>query len=197
MLDAELADALAVIPKDCQRRLDMTRFWVEPETSGVGYLGGQQYRAPAMYVPIAHKLVGTGYEKEGGIEIGADYYLHSKYKFASKIYPYLLLHEMTHAYQDRVLEFRNAEVEKTYKSAMQKKLYDDVEVQAIGTNGQVETRKMPAYARTNQFEYFAELSVAYLAKNWAYPYTAEDLRKHDPDGYKLMESVWGEKPKQK
>jgi hypothetical protein len=197
VLDDRLACALAVIPKDRRMKLDIIRFWIEQESSGVVFVGGQQVRAAAGYVPILHKMVGTGHEKEGGIEIGAKCCLLDKDDVVGKINPYWILHELAHAYHDRVLELEYRFVKDAYKSAMLKRLYDEVEMKTAGSNGKIEIHKGAAYARTNHLEYFAELSVAYLARNWAYPYTAEDLRKHDPEGFKLMESVWGEKPKQK
>jgi hypothetical protein len=39
-------------------------------------------------------------------------------------------------------------------------------------------------------EYFAELTVAFLAENCTYPYQREDLRKHDPRGFALMKKIW-------
>jgi dipeptidyl-peptidase-4 len=197
-LDERLADTLALIPKDCRKRLEMIRFWVQGRSNGVLSIAGQEVLAPAAYCPIYHKLVGTGHEQEGGIVIGAQLVLVGEAKArANKQAPHLLLHELAHAYHDRVLEFDNLMVMSVFDSALRKRLYDNVETEIVDADGTIRTRNAEAYAKTNHLEYFAELSVAYLARNSTYPFTAEDLRKHDPDGYKLMESVWGEKPKHK
>lgn len=53
----------------------------------------------------------------------------------------------------------------------------------------VKVRK-EAYALTNELEYFAELSEAYLGRNDFYPYVRKDLEKYDPKGYELMKNTW-------
>ncbi len=47
-----------------------------------------------------------------------------------------------------------------------------------------------AYALTNELEYFAELSEAYLGKNDFYPYNRKQLEQYDPDGYAIMKNIW-------
>jgi len=75
-----------------------------------------------------------------------------------------------------------AGIREAYRHAMEEKLYDSVEY--------VHGGKKKAYAATNAREYFAELSEAYFGKNDYFPFTREDLRKHDPVGFKLMQDVW-------
>src|SRR5438309_816319 len=71
------------------------------------------------------------------------------------------LHELAHAFHYHVVGDKNPIVLAAYKQAMERKLYD------------------PAlYAATNEHEYFAELSVAYLKKLDYFPRTRQDLKKH-------------------
>src|SRR5436309_2414351 len=65
----------------------------------------------------------------------------------------IVLHEMAHVVHHRLLGWDNPELEATYQSAMERKLYDAVN-DRFG-------RRVPAYARTNAAEYFAEISCAY------------------------------------
>ncbi|HEX4589188.1 MAG TPA: hypothetical protein VH120_04625, partial [Gemmataceae bacterium] len=44
--------------------------------------------------------------------------------------------------------------------------------------------------RTNDHEYFAEISCAYLDRCNNAPFTAEELKDYDPNGYKLCEKIW-------
>src|SRR5205085_12298854 len=53
-------------------------------------------------------------------------------------------------------------------------------------------RRGRAYARTNAAEYFAEISCAYLDSCNYYPFNYEQLRTHDPAGFKFVERVWKE-----
>ena len=84
------------------------------------------------------------------------------------------LHELAHAYHHFVADDGLAKT--TFTQALERKLYDP---------------KM--YAATNRHEYFAELTCAYLDSLHYYPRTADDLKKHDPKGYELMEKSWGKK----
>lgn len=106
-----------------------------------------------------------------------------------------LLHELSHAYHHKCLEegFDNAEVLACYKRAMKKGLYDKVCVH--GLHGPEECR---AYACTNEMEYFAELSAAFLGgldgdkefNKW-FPHNREQIKEHDPDAYEMLKRVWG------
>jgi hypothetical protein len=106
----------------------------------------------------------------------------------------VILHELSHAVHSQLFGPNNATIKAAYKQAMDRKLYDEAE--------DVYGRRMkPAYAATNDHEYFAELSCAYLNKLHYFPtagnqkkhepFTAPDLKKHDPTGYKMMEATWG------
>jgi hypothetical protein len=98
----------------------------------------------------------------------------------------MVLHELAHGYHHLVLGVKHGGIEAAYKQAVDRKLYESVEY----VNG----GKQKAYAMTDSKEYYAELSEAYFGKNDYFPYTRTELAKHDPVGYRLMESTWG-KPK--
>jgi hypothetical protein len=192
-LQERLEVALDALPSKSAKRLESVRFWLEMENSAQARTSDI---VAACYFPLAPN-VRLLHQKCGGIEIPWPFLLGDSAKVTKRLNPYWLLHELAHAYHDRVLDYDNKKIKEAYESAMERKLYKEVECKGLGGKGLVVIGKGRAYACKNYAEYFAELSVAYLARNWAYPFTAEDLRKHDPDGYKLMESVWGEKPKQK
>lgn len=95
----------------------------------------------------------------------------------------MLLHELAHAVHVQLFGAHNAAIRAAYLQARERKLYDE--------STTVYGRKIVPYARTNELEYFAELSRAYLHKLNYYPFTRDDLKKHDPLGYKMMELTWG------
>ena len=99
----------------------------------------------------------------------------------------MVLHELAHAYHFTVLSEKYAPLHAAYKQAMERKLYDSVEF--------VHGGKQKAYATTNAAEYFAELSEAYFGKNDFFPFTAEELAKHDPVGFETLKKAWGEPAK--
>jgi hypothetical protein len=83
------------------------------------------------------------------------------------------LHELAHAFHFFV--HRNSPlIIQTYKQAMERKLYDP-----------------ELYVATNDREYFAEITCAYLDRLDYHPRNREELKKHDPKGYELMEKIWG------
>jgi hypothetical protein len=100
----------------------------------------------------------------------------------------VLLHELAHAVHHVFVPdgFNNLGVKFAYKQAMDRRLYDRVQTARGGV--------ARAYAATNEAEYFAELSCAYLDRCNYYPFTRDELKEHDPTGYRVMEQVWGRRP---
>lgn len=104
--------------------------------------------------------------------------------------PNFALHELAHAFHFRALPdgFDNAEIKAAYQRAMQGGLYDRVE-RTLG-NGKPSTFER-AYAMTNAMEYFAETTEAYFSRNDFFPFTREELLRHDPEMHALLKKQWG------
>lgn len=100
--------------------------------------------------------------------------------------PYLLLHELSHAYHDRILGFDQKEITTAFKKAAASGSYDNVK---RFTGNKIITDK--AYAMSNHKEYFAELTEAYFGKNDFFPFTNAELKVHDPAGFAAIEKAWG------
>lgn len=99
--------------------------------------------------------------------------------------PWMVLHELAHAYHHQFLErgYENPRIADAYRKAIDAKSYASV----LHWDG----KQVKAYAATNPMEYFAEASEAYFGSNDFYPFVRAELRKHDPEAYELVESVWG------
>lgn len=95
----------------------------------------------------------------------------------------MVLHELAHAYHDRVLGSDNADVLAAYQNALTSKKYESVDYNLGG--------KKRAYALNNADEYFAELTEAYLVENDYFPFNKSQLKDFDPIGYALMQKAWG------
>lgn len=105
----------------------------------------------------------------------------------------LMVHEFCHAYHHRMLPdgYDNKEILACYQQAMKEKLYDKVKVH--GPQGP----EAKAYACSNDKEYFAELSTAFLGgldesieyNKW-FPFNRSQLKAHDPRAYNLLCRVW-------
>ena len=98
--------------------------------------------------------------------------------------PWMVMHEMAHAYHFRVLGEDNLDVATAFKQAKKSQSYDSVK----HVNGESQR----AYAMKNNKEYFAEITEAYLGKNDFFPFTREELKQHDPVGYQLMQDCWSQ-----
>jgi hypothetical protein len=180
-LKAQLARIAAALPKKKLAALRGVRFWLEWDARQKGKTHGA-----AMFHPSALWLKQNGYNpaKAGDVEICN---LRNFVSWSRKEQPWMVLHELAHAHHHLVLGPHHAGIDAAYKQAMERKLYDSVPY----ING----GKRKAYAATNAQEYYAELSEAFFGKNDFYPFTRADLKKHDPVGYKLMETTWEVKPR--
>jgi hypothetical protein len=96
--------------------------------------------------------------------------------------PMALVHELAHAYLDRVLGNRDA-AERAYAEAVRSGKYEHVRTR----RGTIER----AYALASVDEYFAELTEAYLGENDYEPFDHDGLARFDPRGFALMQSSWG------
>ncbi len=99
--------------------------------------------------------------------------------------PWMVLHEMAHAYHDQFLEggHGNAQVAEVFQAALAGEKYSAVQ----RLNGKVEK----AYAASNPMEYFAESTEAFFGTNDFYPYVRSELREYDPRMYELLDKLWG------
>ncbi|MBK28010.1 MAG: metallopeptidase [Verrucomicrobiales bacterium] len=101
-------------------------------------------------------------------------------------HPYVILHELAHAYHDQILEkgFQNKEILEAYNRVKSEGIYDKV---LLYTG-----RTVKHYALTTQMEYFAESTEAYLGVNDFYPFVRAELKEHDPRMFNILKKIWGE-----
>jgi hypothetical protein len=98
-------------------------------------------------------------------------------------HPYVVMHELAHAYHDQVLSFDNKEIIAAYEAAKKSGIYEKVMLYT--------GRTVRHYGLNNHKEYFAEATEAYLGVNDFYPFVRAELKEHDPRMYNIMEKVWG------
>ncbi len=95
----------------------------------------------------------------------------------------VMLHELAHVYEHKVVGFDDKQVVFAYKQAMERHLYDSVKHD--------DGREKEAYAAKNHNEYFAELTCMYFDRCLYYPFERKELKEYDAAGYRLMERTWG------
>ena len=113
----------------------------------------------------------------------AKYYL-SRYEIHRG--PWVILHELSHAYHDQVLGFDDARLIAAYKKFRDGGKYKSV----LTINGPMREH----YALTNEKEFFAEMSECYLGTNDFYPFVAGELKRDEPEIYALLQDIWGKLP---
>lgn len=105
--------------------------------------------------------------------------------FTNNSQPMIVLHELAHAYHHQVLDWNSSEIAMAFQNASVSGDYQSVpRFDVSGPLG-------PAYAITNEREYFAELTESYFGKNDYFPFTRSDLEKFDPIGFYALQSIWG------
>jgi hypothetical protein len=172
-LEAQLGRVVDVVPEPALASLRKLRIWVEWDNPR---------GKTAEFHPSRDWLRKNGYnpDKAEGVEVANAVRF---VRWSRDGQPWMLLHELAHGYHFTVLGPNHPGVKDAYRRAVAGKRYDEV--------GHVDGGKpRKAYALTDDKEYFAELSEAYFGRNDFYPFTREDLEKHDPAGYRLMQSTW-------
>jgi len=172
-LESQLKKIARVVPAGPLADLRKVRIWLEWNDKPEG---------AAEFHPSAEWLTEHGYnpEKAGGMEIAN---ARNFVGWSRGEQPWMVLHELAHAFHFRVLGEGYEANEDAYRQAMDRKIYDSVDY--------IKGSKQRAYATTNAKEYFAELSEAYFGKNDFFPFNRDDLERHDPAGFRLMEQAWG------
>ncbi|MCX7418484.1 MAG: hypothetical protein NT013_02965 [Planctomycetia bacterium] len=180
LLTVQLQEIVRVVPAAAVVELRKVPLWFSPEYPkvqpraeyhpGAGWLRDNK-RDPAMAKAVEFTDI-RDFERE------------------TKRMPNFTLHELAHAYHDRVLPkgFGNEEIKAAFEKAKAKGLYDRVE-QRFGDGRSANVR---AYAMSSPMEYFAESSEAYFSTNDFFPFTREQLAKHDPEMFALLKTLWGE-----
>jgi hypothetical protein len=97
--------------------------------------------------------------------------------------PWVVLHELAHAYHDPVLGFEEPRIVKAYERFKQSGHGDRV-LLYDGTY----TRH---YALTDAKEFFAEFTEAYFGLNDFFPFNRAELKTTEPEIYALVGSIWG------
>src|SRR5665213_2538506 len=174
LLEEKLAEVGRILSPEQLKPLRRVRVWVEWEQTA----GAAQYHVSADW------LQSHGYnpEKAGDMEISNVAHF---IQWTRDAQPMMVLHELAHAFHNRVLGSDYAGIRKAYEQAVKDKRYESVPYVSGGLKR--------AYALNNEQEYFAETTEAYFGVNDFYPFTRPELRGFDPAGYRLMEEVWGKK----
>ncbi|TWT89429.1 sulfatase-like hydrolase/transferase [Stieleria varia] len=180
LLTVQLKEIKQKLPKDAVAELQKVDLWFSPKYPNTG--------ARAEYHPSPQWL-----RENGRSEImarGVEFSNVEIFEAESRRMPNFALHELAHAFHDRVLGFDHAEIRKVFDRAVASGKYESVLRQDANGN----RRPDRAYALSNHKEYFAELSEAYFSKNDFFPFDRTELLETDPEGARVVKEAWGVTP---
>ena len=180
LLTLQLQEIDRVVPAKAVVELRKVPLWFSPEYPGV--------QPRAEYHPGAGWLRDN--KRDPAMAKAVEFTDIKDFERETKRMPNFTLHELAHAYHDRVLPkgFGNEEIKAAFEKAKAKGLYESVE-QRFGDG---RSKIVRAYAMTTPMEYFAECTEAFFSTNDFFPFTREQLAKHDPEMFALLKTLWGE-----
>jgi hypothetical protein len=178
LLSSQLEYISRKVPSSAVAELRGMPLWLSPEYPGI--------TPRAEYHPNAGWLREHG--RDPSMAKGIEFTNVRIFEAETKRMPVFVLHELAHAYHDRVLPkgFANSEIRAAYDHAKASGRYDRVDRR--DAQGRISSGR--AYALTNPQEYFAETTEAYFGTNDFFPFDREQLKQADPVGFALMENMW-------
>ena len=100
--------------------------------------------------------------------------------------PWVVLHELSHAYHDQVLGFDEPRVVAVWEKFCASGKYASV----LTSPGQMREH----YGINNPKEFFAEMTESYFGSNDFYPFVTGELKQAEPETFALMAEIWGALP---
>ena len=176
-LENKLADIKVVVPEERLKKLQAVPIVLDLTH---GKLTSMQYH------PSADWLKKNGYSADlvNCVHIPRAADLPTKRNINEQ--PWVILHELAHAYHDQVLGFDEVRIKEAYEN-YKKSGHGDKTLLFDG-------RRVRHYALTNHKEFFAEMTEAYFGVNDFFPFNRGELKESEPEIYALLRDIW-ETPK--
>ncbi len=176
LLRGQLDEIVRKVPAAAVAELRKVPLWFSPAYPDT--------RPRAEYHPGADWLRRHG--RDAAMEKAVEFTNISIFETESRRMPNFALHELAHAYHDRVLGFDEPRIIAAYEKAKASGTYDKV----ARRDAEGRISHGPAYAMTDHKEYFAEGTEAYFSRNDFFPFTREELERHDPALAALLAEIW-------
>lgn len=173
-LEGKLSDIKAVVSEDKLKQLQAVTIVLDLTHGKLG---------PMQYHPSAGWLRANGYatDLEKCVHIPRATDLPTRRNINEQ--PWVILHELAHAYHDQVLGFDEPRIKEAFENYQKSGRGE----KALLHNG----NRVKHYALTNHKEFFAEMTEAYFGANDFFPFNRAELKEAEPEIYELMVLVWG------
>jgi hypothetical protein len=177
-LEAKLVEIKLVVPAERVKELQDVKIVLD---LNCGNLGAMQYH------PSAGWLTSNGFpaELEKCVHLPRAADVATKRNINEQ--PWVILHELSHAYHDQKLDFEEPRIKAAYERYKESGHGDAT----LLYNG----KRVKHYALTNQKEFFAEMTEAFFGSNDFYPFNRAELQESEPELYQLLKDIWIDGPK--
>ncbi len=172
-LENKLADIKVVMPKDRLEKLQAVTIVLDLTH---GTLGPMQYHPGAGWL----KANGFSTELTKCVHLPRAADLATRRNIVEQ--PWVILHELAHAYHDRVLGFNEPRIQEAYEK-YKKSGHGE---KTLLFNG----KRVRHYALTNPMEFFAEMTESYFGCNDFFPFNRAELKEAEPEIYALLQDIW-------
>ncbi len=177
LLDARLVAITVVVPEKALAKLRAVTIQLDLDCGGLSSM---------QYHPSAGWLKDNGYSED----LAKCVHIPKVEGFLSPSenhrMPWVVLHELAHAYHDQVLGFEEPRVLAAWKKFKESGKYKSV----LTSPG----HQREHYGLTDQKEFFAEMTESYFGSNDFYPFVTGELKQAEPEIYALMAEIWGPLP---
>jgi hypothetical protein len=173
-LAAKLTEIRIVLPKE---KVDVLRKVTIVLDKECGTLGSMQYH------PSADWLADNGYPRslEKCVHLPRARDVATRRNINEQ--PWVILHELAHAYHDQVLGFEEPRVLAAW---------EDFKASGKGDEALLfDGSRVKHYGLTDQKEFFAEMTEAYFGSNDFHPFNRAQLKTEFPKLYELLAEIWG------
>jgi hypothetical protein len=172
-LETRLADIEVVVPPARLAELQTITIVLDLSCGGL---------VPMQYHPSADWLKENGYSED----LAQCVHLPRAEDLATsrniREQPWVILHELAHAYHDQILDFEDPRVRDAFEKYQASGRGDAT----LLHNGQ----RVKHYALTNHKEFFAEMTEAYFGSNDFYPFNRAELQESEPELLALLARIW-------
>ena len=172
-LEAKLFEITVIVPAEQLKQLQAVTIILDQECGGL---------ASMQYHPSAGWLKANGYSRELArcVHLPRASDLPTARNISEQ--PFVILHELAHAYHDQVLGFDQPQIIAAYE---QFKASGNGEKTMLH-NG----RRVEHYGLTNHKEFFAEMTEAFFGANDFYPFNRAELKESEPQTFELLKTIW-------
>ncbi|MCE9529083.1 MAG: hypothetical protein K8R36_23800 [Planctomycetales bacterium] len=172
-LEAKLVEIKAVVPAERVKELQTVTIVLD---LNCGKLGAMQYH------PDAGWLKANGYSTDLVKCVHLPQAADVPMRRNINEQPWVILHELAHAYHDQILSFDDPRIIEAYEKFKKNGRGE----KALLYNGQ----RVKHYGLTDHKEFFAEMTESFFGVNDFFPFNRAELQETEPELFALLSRIW-------